>query len=305
MVRRAIVAALAVSGSVSAFSPSLAGGVSAFSPSLALRRGSGSRCRLHGLRAQELNAGAQVVDVESSEAPPFLKFAGVSDKLRPMGEVQLEGEMDEAQAAMRKASCQLSEEELINLTKQFLNVQFGGAFGSNPKQLTFQDVTAEDFQFVAPVVGPLTRDAFSEAFGSFKLGDAFPDGEPNYYNFHQDPFEPNRIFFVSRFEGTNTGTIAGLLPATNKRVQSPPQMQSCTFNAKGEVTKYTIGYVLDKEVGNTGGLGGAYGIFYAIGYGLPFPEGQPWVPSPPYFLLTRGGAVVTGLLKNLQKLVGQ
>ena len=166
-------------------------------------------------------------------------------------------------------------------------------------------MTAEDFQFVAPVVGPLTRDAFSEAFGSFKLGDAFPDGEPNYYNFHQDPFEPNRIFFVSRFEGTNTGTIAGLLPATNKRVQSPPQMQSCTFNAKGEVTKYTIGYVLDKEVGNTGGLGGAYGIFYAIGYGLPFPEGQPWVPSPPYFVLTRGGAVVTGLLKNVQKLVGQ
>ena len=43
---------------------------------------------------------------------------------------------------------------------------------------------------------------------------------------------------------------------------------------------------------------------YAIGYGLPFPEGQPWVPSPPYFLLTRGGAVVTGLLKNLQKLSG-
>jgi hypothetical protein len=213
--------------------------------------------------------------------------------------------MDDDEANKRKAQFQLSERELINLTKQFLNVQFGGDFGSNPKQLAFEDVAASDFQFVAPVVGPLSREAFSEAFGNFKLGEAFPDGKPNYYNFHQDPFQPNRIFFMSKFEGTNTGTIAGLLPATNKRVVSPPQAQSCTFNEQGQVTKYTIGYVLDKEVGNTGGLGGAYGIFYAIGYGLPFPEGQPWVPSPPYFLLTRGGPVVNGLIKNLAKLVGQ
>ena len=27
-----------------------------------------------------------------------------------------------------------------------------------------------------------------EAFSSFKLGDAFPDGDPNYYNFHQVEF---------------------------------------------------------------------------------------------------------------------
>ena len=229
--------------------------------------------------------------------------ADLSAQIRPLEEVELEGLLDEEKAAAR--TFPLSEEELINLTKQFLNVQFGGAFKSNPKQLTFFDVTASDFKFVAPVVGPLSREAFSEAFGSFKLGEAFPDGEPNYYNFHRDPFEPNRIFFATRFQGTNTGPIAGVLPATGKRVDSPPQYQSCTFNAMGEVTKYTIGYVVDKEVGNTGGLGGAYGIFYAIGYGLPFPEAQPWTPSPFYFLLTRGGSAVTGLIKDLQRLVGQ
>lgn len=27
--------------------------------------------------------------------------------------------------------------------------------------------------------------------------------------------------------------------------------------------KFTIGYVLDKETGNTGGLGGVFGLFYA------------------------------------------
>ena len=30
--------------------------------------------------------------------------------------------------------------------------------------------------------------------------------------------------------------------------------------------------MVDKNIGNTGGLGGVFGIFYALGYGLPFPE---------------------------------
>lgn len=266
--------------------------------------------RWHGVcaRARVASRRARVslgMPRESLSAPTPDPVPAVVSQIRPLEEVELEGQLDADKAAAKKKAFPLSEDELINLTKQFLNVQFGGAFKSNPKQLTFFDVSAPDFKFVAPVVGPLSRDAFSEAFGSFKLGEAFPDGEPNYYNFHQDPFEPNRIFFASRFQGTNTGTIAGVLPSTGKRVESPPQYQSCTFNEKGEVTKYTIGYVVDKEVGNTGGLGGAYGIFYAIGYGLPFPEAQPWVPSPPYFLFTRGGAAVAGLIKNLQKLVGQ
>ena len=58
------------------------------------------------------------------------------------------------------------------------------------------------------------------------------------------------------------------------------QAHSITFNERGEVTKFTIGYVLDKETGNTGGLGGVFGLFYAIGYALPFPEAQPHKPSP-------------------------
>lgn len=72
--------------------------------------------------------------------------------MRPLEEIELEGLMDEDMAKARKAAFALSEDELINLTKQFLNVQFSGAFGSNPKQLSFNDVTAKDFQFVGPVV---------------------------------------------------------------------------------------------------------------------------------------------------------
>jgi len=55
------------------------------------------------------------------------------------------------------------------------------------------------------------------------------------------------------------------VPATGKRVKTPPQANSMTFNERGECTQLTIGYVMDKNIGNTGGLGGVYGIFYALG----------------------------------------
>lgn len=61
--------------------------------------------------------------------------------------------------------------------------------------------------------------------------------------------------------------ITGTLKATNKKVESPPQSCSMCFNDRGECTQLTVGYVMDKQLGNTGGLGGVYGILYAIGYG--------------------------------------
>jgi len=232
-----------------------------------------------------------------------LSFAGVLPKLVPTAPVVLSGNLDVDVEARTSQSFALSEEELIELTKQFLNVQFDFAGASNPNNLTLSDLLADNFEFWGPVVGPLGKDTFAEAFGSFKVADAFPDGKNDYYQFHRDPYDPARIWFITRFEGKNTGTLAGFLPATNKKVETPPQAQSCTFNAQGQITKFTIGYVLDRNLGNTGGLGGVYGLFYAIGYGLPFPEGQPWQPSPPYFLLTRGGRFVQDLLKPLQSVL--
>lgn len=63
-----------------------------------------------------------------------------------------------------------------------------------------------------------------------------------------------------------------------------PQMISVVFNEEGKVTRYNIGYPIDRTVGNTGGLGGLYGLLYAIGQPLPFPEAQPWKPSIQYRL---------------------
>ena len=38
---------------------------------------------------------------------------------------------------------------------------------------------AEDFQFVAPIIGPLDKEEFLRAFGSFKIKDAVPDLKDN------------------------------------------------------------------------------------------------------------------------------
>jgi hypothetical protein len=66
---------------------------------------------------------------------------------------------------------------------------------------------------------------------------------------------------------TLLNSYIGTLKATNKKVESPPQSCSMCFNDNGECTQLTVGYVMDKTLGNTGGLGGVYGILYAIGYG--------------------------------------
>ncbi len=158
---------------------------------------------------------------------------------------------------------------------------------------------ASDFKFVAPVVGPLSKEEFLKAWASFKLEEAFPDAKYGYYAFRVDPFETNRVWFDARFTGTNTGMLAGSLEATGKKVEAPPQSCSMLFDKKGECTQLTVGYVMDKTIGNTGGLGGVFGILYAIGYGLPFPEAQPWQKSIQYSVFNN----VSGFVAPIQKFV--
>ncbi|GFH27219.1 uncharacterized protein HaLaN_25507, partial [Haematococcus lacustris] len=51
------------------------------------------------------------------------------------------------------------------------------------------------------------------------------------------------------------------------------------------------------RIGNTGGLGGAFGLMYGIGIPLPVPEGRPWAPSWQLQLFNSGNSLVqAGLL---------
>ena len=59
--------------------------------------------------------------------------------------------------------------------------------------------------------------------------------------------------------------LAGALQPTGIVVESPPQACSVVFDESGLCLKITIGVVMDRQLGNTGGLGGLFGILYAIG----------------------------------------
>lgn len=197
------------------------------------------------------------------------------------------GMLDE-EKELQKSTFPIPPDDLIGLTKAWI----ASAADEEPA-----DWLADDFRFVAPVVGPFGKDEFTDSLKSFELKKGFPELSSNYHHFRVDPFEPNRVWFSIKYTGTNTGQIMGR-PSTGKHVESPVQAHSVSFNERGEISKLTIGYVLDKETGNTGGLGGVFGLLYAIGYGLPFPEAQPYKPSPLYGTLMQGNKAIQSFFKS-------
>merc|ERR1719247_988244 len=216
-----------------------------------------------------------------SPAPRMAVATDATSTIRPdllaaMGNEPTAGMADEA-GLLGQSTFPIPPDELIKLAKAFTAAQLAGTAAGEGGP----DWFAEDFRFVAPVVGPYDKELFIDSLKSFDLKTAFPDLSSNYHHWRVCPFEPNRVWYSIKYIGRNTGAVLGR-PATNRDVETPVQTHSITFNEKGEVQKFTIGYVMDKETGNTGGLGGVFGLFYAIGYALPFREAQPYSPSPFY-----------------------
>lgn len=165
-----------------------------------------------------------------------------------------------------------------------------------PPLLADPSSLAEDFEFCAPVVGPLNKEQYLGALKSFNLDEAF-DNDSRVYNIHVDPFEHNRVWFHVRPIAVHIGEFAGA-KATGKTLVQPPQVNSFTFNDKGLVTQLTVGYVVDRRVGNTGGLGAAFGLLYGIGRGLPIPECKPYKPSWQFRLLNFVGSLANRLKRK-------
>ncbi|KAK3255039.1 hypothetical protein CYMTET_35766 [Cymbomonas tetramitiformis] len=153
------------------------------------------------------------------------------------------------EAMLAASTFPISPEDLIATTKNMLDK----GLEDNPEFLS------DDFQFVAPVVGPLTKERFIKAVSGFGLTDGFPDLQFNFHHFRVDPFEPNRVWFTSRMVGTNTGQMGPFAP-TDTRVMKGPEAYSMTFTEEGLCSKLTLGYVIDREIGNTGGLGGTHPV---------------------------------------------
>jgi hypothetical protein len=153
---------------------------------------------------------------------------------------------------------------------------------------------ADDFEFVAAVVGPISKTEYLNALQTFDLEKSF-DLTSNFFGMSVDPFQTNRVWFFNRVQAKHTGTFMGA-PASGMDITYPPQVHHLDFNADGKVKEYGF-YTADRRIGNTGGLGGAFGFMYAVGKPLPIPECQPYKPSLRFRLLNTVG----GLLRKLQK----
>lgn len=159
---------------------------------------------------------------------------------------------------------------------------------------------AENFVFQFPIVGPLSKKDYLEAVSGFDLQAAFPGQQPSiFYDFRVDPFSPNTVCFTSIFSALHSGDGSKILgKATFRHVTTPPQAYSLAFDREGMVTKFTGGYVMDRERGNSGGLGGLFGVLYAVGRPLPFPEGKPYRPSIKFKIFTLLQRVIAAIQKK-------
>lgn len=171
------------------------------------------------------------------------------------------------------------ESVMIQLTKGVLASELGT---KDPELLS------EDFTFCGPIVGPLKKKAFLEAFSNFKIREALPDLEENYSNFRVDPYDPYRVWYDVKATGTRTGPLAGQ-EGNGAKYIGPPEVGSMTFDDNGICTRLTAGAVMDPTYGNTGGLGGVFGIFYATGVPLP-----AWSARPLPQILARAQKAVLG-----------
>lgn len=194
-------------------------------------------------------------------------------------------------SAFQASSFPIAPKDLIVRAKQVLDPSVGIGTGDSGACL------ADDFQFCAAVVGPIGKEQFLNALGTFKLEDSF-DIHQNMFGFTVSPVQPNRVFWFSYSNATMIADFAGSkVQDVTEPLVFPPQCFHMDFDANGLVKEFGF-YTVDRQYGNTGGLGGAFGYFYGVGKPLPFREAKPFKPSLNYRLVQWIGGMGEKLSKK-------
>jgi len=214
----------------------------------------------------------EIIETEPSSPPP------------PSVVTAVPGEIDEAEA-YAESTFPIAPNDLIARAKEVLIAGIG----------TKDDgaCLAPDFEFCAAVVGPLPKEEYLEALGSFKLEDSF-DIQQNFFGFSVDPLQTNRVWFFTRQVAKQVAVFVGASPDGREDLVLPPQSMHLDFDDDGLVKEFGF-YTVDRRQGNTGGLGGAFGYFYGVGRPLPIPEARPFKKSFRFQLL--------GFIGNLGKML--
>jgi len=137
----------------------------------------------------------------------------------------------------------------------------------------------------------LPQDAFLAAWSSLRIADGLPDLNWNYRDAYVCPFDVNRVWFTSAPTGTHTASLLlgeKVHSPTGRSWVSPPERGSLTFDGEGQCIAMTGGYVMDRRMGNTEGLGGVYGLCTALGLPTPSPSWLLRTPTQNWARLTGG-----------------
>lgn len=178
----------------------------------------------------------------------------------------------DAAKAFAESEFPIGPDDLIARAKQVLAPEVSIGTKDGGKCL------ADDFQFCAAVVGPLPKEDYLNALGTFQLDNSF-DITQNAFGFTVSPVQPNRVYWFNNAVATMKAPFFGADPSDVKEdLVFPPQVFHMDFDKDGQVTEFGF-YTVDRQYGNTGGLGGAFGFFYGVGKPLPFPEAKPYKPS--------------------------
>ncbi len=206
-------------------------------------------------------------------------FVTSSFRLHP--ETRLNSATSSTSLTSTTSTYPFSEQELITRAKEIIakDVNFGVADGG--------ECLADNFKFIAAAVGPLNKkDYLSATVFSLDLLDQAMELSETFFGFHGDPEYPNRVWFMTRQQATHSkGPFAGAKPS-GETLLLPPQTMHLDFDENLKVTEYGL-YTVDRNQGNTGGLGGLLGYFYGVGRPLPYPEGQPYKMSWQMWLINK------------------
>lgn len=187
-----------------------------------------------------LLAAASSADAYTATPTPTRPVTGQVSNLIP-GEVN-------SQQAFAESSFPIAPENLIARAKEVLSpqIEVGTKDGG--------ECLADDFEFVAAVVGPLPKEEYLGALGSFKLTDAFSI-QQNYFGFTVDPVQTNRVWFFTRQVAEHVAPFMGADPKDTMNdgvLNLPPQITHMDFNSDGLVKEFGF-YTADRRQGNTGG----------------------------------------------------
>jgi hypothetical protein len=194
------------------------------------------------------------------------------------------------QKAFAESTFPIQPADLIVRAKKILSPEIG--IGTKDGG----DCLADDFHFCAAVVGPLPKEEFLGALGTFKLEDSF-DITSNNFGFVVSPVQTNRVYWFNYNVATMIAPFMGAKELKKDPLVLPPQCFHMDFDVDGKVTEFGF-YTVDRQYGNTGGLGGAFGYFYGVGKALPIREGKPFKRSFRFRMLNLIGRLATKLTKK-------